>query len=168
MSSWIISEKMQELIDKFENTILCQFLYILCSICSKLMYPEKSMWIHRNPNISYPLENYVPLITNPVPPTNHIAIYPSCKSNTTRNYPPYLRPIPTEIELVPLRSRKHLSLIFLHCSLGRTPRANPFSEYRTLVGSMNYLQNYNSLNLYSGLLGAYLASSSTTQSEIPL
>ncbi|CAG8786062.1 28742_t:CDS:1 [Racocetra persica] len=164
---WIISEKMQTLIEKFENTILSQFPYVPCSICSRLMYPEKSMWIHRNPNTLYPLENYKSLVVNPIPPANRIAICHSCKLNPTRNYPPYLHPIPPEIESVPLRLRKHLSLIFLHCSLGRTPGANPFSEYRTLVGTMNYSQNFNSLNLYSGLLGAYLTSPTSTQSALP-
>ncbi|CAG8523377.1 15038_t:CDS:2 [Gigaspora rosea] len=167
ISPWVISEKMQEQIDKFENTILCQFSCVPCSICSRLMYPEKSMWIQRNPDIPYPLENYMPLVTNPVPPASRIAVCSLCKSNPTRNYPPYLSPVPTEIEQVPLVLRKHLSLIFLHCSLGRTPGANPFSEYRTLVGTMNYSQNFNSLNLYSGLLGADLALSSSTQSMLP-
>ncbi|CAG8563367.1 13473_t:CDS:1, partial [Gigaspora rosea] len=40
---WTISPKMQQIIDDFENKILCQFPCVPCSICSKLMYPEKSM-----------------------------------------------------------------------------------------------------------------------------
>ncbi|CAG8813701.1 20728_t:CDS:1, partial [Gigaspora rosea] len=54
------------------------------------------------PNVLYPLANYEPLVTNPILPTNRIAICQLCKSNQNRNYPPYLAPIPTEIESVPL------------------------------------------------------------------
>ncbi|KAF0543821.1 ATP-dependent DNA helicase pif1-like [Gigaspora margarita] len=137
VTPWIISTKMKEIMSEFENTTLSQFPCVLCSVCSKLMYPEKSSWIQRDPSISYPLANYTPLVTNPIPPTNRIAICQLCKSDPNCNYPPYLAPTPTEIESVLLGKRKYLSLIFLHCSLGRTPGANPFSEYRTLVGTMN-------------------------------
>ncbi|CAG8629680.1 3594_t:CDS:1, partial [Cetraspora pellucida] len=41
ITSWSISAKLQGIINQFEDTILYQFLYILCSICSKLIYPEK-------------------------------------------------------------------------------------------------------------------------------
>ncbi|CAG8775132.1 14706_t:CDS:2, partial [Gigaspora rosea] len=93
------------IIDNFENKILCQFPCVPCSICSKLMYPGKSMWIQRDPNVVYPLTVAYPnisLTTNPVPPSNRIAICHSCKSKPNRNYPQYLFPIPIEIELVPL------------------------------------------------------------------
>ncbi|CAG8820792.1 38233_t:CDS:2, partial [Gigaspora margarita] len=120
------------------------------------------------PNTLYPLKNYMPLITNSIPPKNRIAICSLYKSNPNRNYPPYLFSIPEEIQSVPLGKCKYLSLIFLQCSLERTPGANPFSEYRTLVGTMNYSQNLHSLSLYSGLLGAYLNPSSFIQSTLPL
>ncbi|CAG8475515.1 6891_t:CDS:2, partial [Gigaspora margarita] len=71
---------------------------------------------------------------------------------------------PDEIELVPLEKCRYLSPIFLHCSLGHTPGANPFTEYRSLVGTMNYSQNFHSLSLYSGLLGAFLEPSAATSS----
>ncbi|CAG8799697.1 14415_t:CDS:2, partial [Gigaspora rosea] len=146
ISPWIASTKMKEIITEFENTILSQFPY---------------------PNFSYPLANYKPLVTNPIPPTNRIAICQLCKSDQNQNYPPYLAPTQIEIESVPLGKRKYLSLIFLHCFLGRTPGTNPFTEYRTSVGTMNYSQNFHSLSMYSGLLGAYLESSSSIPSEIP-
>jgi len=109
---WIASTKMKEIMTEFENTILTQFPCVSCSICSKLMYSKKSMWIQQNPNISYPLANYIPLVTNPVPPPNCIAICPLCKSDQNRNYPPYLTPTPPEIESVALAKCKYLSLIF--------------------------------------------------------
>ncbi|CAG8518318.1 16228_t:CDS:1, partial [Gigaspora rosea] len=99
------------------------------------MYPEKSMWIQQESNTTYLLINAYPnitLTTNPIPSPNRIAICRSCKSIPNRNYPQYLFLIPTEIELVPLEKRRYLLPIFLHCSLGRTPRANPFTEYRSL------------------------------------
>ncbi|CAG8439425.1 17264_t:CDS:2 [Cetraspora pellucida] len=46
----------------------------------------------------------------------------------------------------------YFSLLFLKC----TSEANLFSEYRLLVGIVNYSQNLHSLSLYLGILGAYL------------
>ncbi|CAG8811185.1 17488_t:CDS:1, partial [Racocetra persica] len=43
---------------------------------------------------------------------------------------------------------------------------NPFTEYRSLVGTMNYSQNLHSLSLYSGILDAFLEPS-TTVSTLP-
>ncbi|CAG8503375.1 3740_t:CDS:2 [Gigaspora margarita] len=158
-ATWTISMKMREIINQFGNTILHQFPCVPCTICSRLMYPEKAEWIPQDPNFHYPLITAYPtenLITNPNPPPNRIAICSSCKRNQNRNYSPYLCQIPPEINSVPLEKRKYLSPIFLHCSLGHTPGANPFSEYRTLVGTMNYSKNLHTFNLYSGILGAYL------------
>ncbi|CAG8487652.1 9179_t:CDS:2 [Cetraspora pellucida] len=145
--------------------ILC----VPCSVCSKLMNPEKSLWIFKESNTTYSLTTAYPdimLVTNPNPPPNRIAICSLCKSNPSRNYPPYLSQVPLEIELVPLEKRRYLSSVFLHCSLGRTPRANPFTEYRSLVGTMNYSQNLHSLSLYSSILGAFLKTS-TIVSTLP-
>ncbi|CAG8727797.1 15920_t:CDS:2 [Gigaspora margarita] len=113
------------------------------------------MWIQQEPNVTYPLTIAYPniaLSTNPILPPNQIAICHSCKSNPNRNYPQYLSLAPIEIELVLLEKHRYLSPIFLYCSLSCTPRANPFTEYRSLVGAMNYSQNFYSLSLYSGLL----------------
>ncbi|CAG8798311.1 555_t:CDS:1, partial [Racocetra persica] len=77
ITSWSISTNMQEIINQFEDTILHKFPCILCSICSKLMYLEKTKWISQNPNFQYPLITIYPtkqLITNPNPPLNQIAI----------------------------------------------------------------------------------------------
>ncbi|CAG8539952.1 3584_t:CDS:2 [Cetraspora pellucida] len=149
---WIASTKMKEIMTEFENTILTQFSCVLCFICSKLMYPKKSMWIQQNPNVSYPLANYIPLVANPILPPNRITICLLYKSNPNRNYPPYLVPTPPEIESVALAKYKYLLLIFLQCTLDRTSSANPFSEYRLLVSTMNYSQNFHLLSMYSGLL----------------
>lgn len=156
---------MQQIIDNFENKILCQFPCVPCSICSKLMYSEKSMWIQWEPNVVYPLTVAYPnisLATNSVPPSNWIAICHFCKSKPNQNYPQFLFPIPIEIKLVLLEKRKYLSSIFLHCSLSRTPGVNPFTEYHSLVGTMGYSQNFHSLSLYSGILGAFLEPHTTT------
>ena len=55
-----------------------------------------------------------------------------------------------------LHKRKHLSPIYLHCSLGRTPNNNPYSEYRCLIGNTNDSHNIRAHALYSGILGAFL------------
>ncbi|CAG8687647.1 6159_t:CDS:2, partial [Cetraspora pellucida] len=108
--------------------------------------------IKGEPNTTYPLttaHSDVALVCNPNLSQNRIAICSSCKSSPNRNYPLYLSSIPSEIELVPLEKHRYLSSIFLYCSLGRTPEANPFTEYRILAGTMNYSQNFHSLSLYS-------------------
>ncbi|CAG8672884.1 2551_t:CDS:2, partial [Gigaspora margarita] len=123
-SPWIISSEMQQIIDKFENEILCQFLCVPCSICSKLMYPEKSMWIQQESNTTYPLINAYPnitLTTNPIPPPNRIAICRSCKSNPNQNYSQYLFSIPTEIELVLLEKRRSILPLYMIDSLDNNP-----------------------------------------------
>ncbi|CAG8779998.1 3056_t:CDS:1, partial [Gigaspora rosea] len=170
LSQWSVSIELRKIMDEFDQEILTQFPCVPCSVCSKLMYPKKSMWIQRDHNITYPLTVAYPnisLVANPNPPTDRIAVCASCKTNPNRNYPPYLCQIPPEITSVPLEKRKYLSPIFLHCSLGHTSGANPFSEYRTLVGTVNYSQNLHSLNLYSGILGAYLAAPASDRSVLP-
>ncbi|CAG8709391.1 18840_t:CDS:1, partial [Gigaspora rosea] len=124
----------------------------------------------RDPDITYPITIAYPdttLITNSNPPANRIAVCTSCKTNPTRNYLTYLCQIPPEINYVPLENRRYLSPIFLHCSLGRTPGANPFSEYRTLVGTFNYSQNFHSLSLYSRILDAYLSAPTSNRPILP-
>jgi len=123
------------------------------------MYPEKSRWTRKNDNITYPLIRAYPnlsFIFNPNPPNNRIPICDACVKNPFRNYPPYLHPVPPEIENIPLWKRKYLSPIFLHSSLGRTSDMNNYTTYRSFVGTMGYSKNYRSLTLYSGMLGAFL------------
>ncbi|CAG8796493.1 27400_t:CDS:2, partial [Racocetra persica] len=132
-SPWIISPNMQQIIDKFENEILCQFLYVPCSICSKLMYSKKSKWIEQDSDTDYLLNvsySNITLTTNPIPPPN--------------------------------QKRRYLSPIFLHCSLVRTLGANPFTEYQSFVGTINYSRNFYSLSLYFGLLDAFLEPQTAT------
>ncbi|CAG8843511.1 41711_t:CDS:1, partial [Gigaspora margarita] len=57
-----------------------------------------------------------------------------------------------EITSVPLHKRKYLSSVYLHCSLERTPNSNSYSEYRSLIGTMNYSHNIRAHALYSGVL----------------
>ncbi|CAG8557864.1 9993_t:CDS:2 [Cetraspora pellucida] len=128
------------------------------------------MWIQQDHNITYPLTIAYPnisLVANPNPSIDHISVCASCKTNPNHNYSPYLCQIPPEITSVPLEKHKYLLPIFLHYSLGCTLGANPFSEYRTLVGTVNYSQNFHFLNLYSGILGAYLAAPASDHSVLP-
>ncbi|CAG8557423.1 21454_t:CDS:2, partial [Gigaspora rosea] len=64
--------------------------------------------------------------------------------------------MPNEIISVPLHLRMYLTPVYLHCSLGRTPNSNPYSEYRSLIGTMNYSRNIRAHALYSGILDAFL------------
>ncbi|CAG8828546.1 4324_t:CDS:2, partial [Gigaspora margarita] len=79
-----------------------------------------------------------------------------CKKPETRFSFPYFSPMPEEITSVPLHMRKCLLPAYLHCSLGRIPNSNPYSEYRSLTRTMGYSRNFRALALYSGTLGAFL------------
>jgi len=162
ISYWRPSSKFQRLYDRFQNTILSQWPRIACVYCGKLLYPEKASWILYDQTITYPLQQNLPdvslsfnpnvnRITEPRVPTCE-----SCKKPSTRFPFPYLSPLPEEIISVPLHKRIHLSPVYLHCSLGRRPNSNPYSEYRSLTGAMNYSRNIRAHALYSGILGAFL------------
>jgi DNA replication protein DnaC len=156
---WIPSEKFNILKNKFELYIFAQHPCLPCSYCGRMMYPEKSRWIIKNDSITYPLIRAYPNLSftfNPNPPNNRIPVCDACYKNPNRNYPPYLHPVPPEIERIPLWKRKYLSPIFLHSSLGRTADMNNYTTYRSFVGNMGYSKNYRSLVLYSGMLGAFL------------
>src|SRR5271154_1569708 len=156
---WIPSEKFNTLKNKFDLYILAQYPCLPCSFCGRMMYPEKSHWVIKNHHFTYPLIRAYPnlsLTFNPNPPSNRIPICNACYRNPSRNYPPYLHPVPPEIENIPLWKRKYLSPIFLHSSLGRTSDMNNFTTYRSFVGTMGYSKNHRSLILYSGMLGAFL------------
>jgi len=96
------------------------------------MYPEKSKWISKNDNFTYPLiRNYpnLSLIFNPNLLNNRILICDACYKNLSRNYPPYLYFIPPKIESIPLWKRKYLSPIYLYSFLGRTHNTNNYTTY---------------------------------------
>ncbi|CAG8574682.1 442_t:CDS:2 [Gigaspora rosea] len=92
-----------------------------------------------NPNIDCIPELRVPTCT-------------SCKKPSSRFPFPHLSPMSKEITSVPLHKRKYLSSIYLHCFLGRTPNSNSYSEYRSLIGTMNYSHNIRAYALYSGII----------------
>jgi hypothetical protein len=157
---WKPSKKLNNLHESFQQTILNQCPCLPCSNCGYLLYPDKAKWIPYDQDIQYPFKIAFPrskLAFNPHPP-ERIAICSACKNKPGRIFPPYLCPIPPEIQIIPLAKRKYLSPIYLHSSLGRTPGVNPFSEYRSIVGTMNYSKNIRSFTLYSGMLGAFLES----------
>jgi hypothetical protein len=159
---WTPSPKFRRLYDRFQDNILSQWPRIACVYCGKLLYPEKASWILHNSSITYPLQQQVPNISLSFHPNTsritqlRVPTCESCKKPSTRYSFPHLSPIPQEIASVPLHKRKHLSPIHLHCSLGRNPNSNPYSEYRTLTGTMNYSRNVRAHALYSGTLGAFL------------
>ncbi|CAJ0835293.1 1706_t:CDS:2 [Entrophospora sp. SA101] len=108
----------------------------------RLLYPEKAKWTQKIENFEYPLIQAnlnLRLIENPNPPENRIAVCSSCKKNPRRNFPPYLHPIPVEIQQIPLFKRKYLSLIYLHSSLGWTSNLGAYSEYWSIVGTFGSL-----------------------------
>ncbi len=159
---WRPSPKLQRLYDNFQNNILSQWPRIACVYCGKLLYPEKASWSSYDPSITYPIQQNIPGISLSFNPNtnriNHLRIptCESCKKPSTRFTFPHLSPMPNEITSVPLHMRKHLSPVFLHCSLGRSPNSNPYAEYRSLTGTIGYSRNIRAHALYSGTLGAFL------------
>ncbi|CAG8805574.1 5343_t:CDS:2, partial [Gigaspora margarita] len=140
---WRPSPKLKNLYNKFQDNILAQWPRIACVFCECLLYPKKASWIIHDLLVTYPLQQYISgvllsfnpnvnQITKPRVPTCKF-----CKNPTTRFLFSYLSPMP-EIISVPLHKRKHLSPVYLHCSLGRTPNSNPYAEYRSLTGTMGY------------------------------
>src|SRR5207248_1031100 len=117
-----------------------------------IQYPFKIAFLRSN------------LAFHPRPP-DRVAICSACKNKPERIFPPYLYPIPSEIQAIPLAKRKYLSPIYLHSSLGRTPGVNPFNEYRNIVGTMSYSKNIRSFTLYSGMLGAFLELNENSNTE---
>ncbi|PKY55820.1 hypothetical protein RhiirA4_475561 [Rhizophagus irregularis] len=163
-SYWRPSSKLQRLYDRFQNNILSQWPRIPCVYCGKVLYPEKACWSFYNLSITYPLQQRVPNVSlsfnpniNRIPDLR-IPTCESCKKPSTRFSFPYLPPLPVEITSVPMHKRRFLSLVYLHCSLGRNPNSNPYSQYRSLTGTMNYSRNIRAHALYSGTLGAFLES----------
>ncbi|GBB97346.1 hypothetical protein RclHR1_29720001 [Rhizophagus clarus] len=155
------NDELNDLHKTFQQTILNQFPCLPCSNCGYLLYPDKAKWIQYSEELSYQFEIAFPkskLPLHPYPPAR-IAVCSICKSNPNRIFPSYLIPIPPEIQAIPLSKRKYLSPIYLHSSIGRTPGVNPFNQYRSIVGTMNYSKNIRSFTLYSGMLGAFLESS---------
>ena len=167
ITPWNPSKKLSNLHKSFQQTILNQFPCLPCSNCSYLLYPDKAKWIPYNENILYSFKAAFPrskLAFHPRLPAR-VAVCSACKNNPSRIFPQYLHPIPLEIQAIPLGKRKYLSPVYLHSSLGRTPGVNPFNEYRSIVGTMNYSKNIRSFTLYSGILGAFLESSENLNSE---
>lgn len=172
-SYWRPSSKLQRLYTRFQNTILSQWPRIACVYCGKLLYPQKANWISHNPLITYPIQQNIPNISLSFNPninrisTPRIPICDSCKKPSTRFPFPHLSPIPEVIKSLPLHKRKHLSPIYLHCSLGRNLNSNPYSEYRNLTGTMNYSRNIRAHALYSRILGAFLEPNNNITNNIP-
>ncbi|CAG8750186.1 22749_t:CDS:2, partial [Gigaspora rosea] len=159
---WRPSSKLQRLYNKFQNNILTQWPRIACIYYSRLLYPKKASWIIHNPTIIYPIQQHIPNVLLSFDPNlNHIKeprvpVCDACKKPSTRFQFFHLSPIPAEIMSVLLHMRKNLSPVHLHCSLGRTPNSNPYTEYRSLTSAMGYSHNIRAHALYAGSLDAFL------------
>jgi len=161
---FILTRKFKNLLEKFDDTILYQFICVPCAYCGRLMYPEKCEWICYDNNIQYPIcqlttdsSNPSMLLTfHPKHGTNKIAVCSSCKNPNNRSHFRPLHPIPNEIKAIPIQKRRFLSPIFMHCTLGRNSGDNIYTEYRILSGTMKFSKNFRSLTLYSGMEGAFL------------
>lgn len=156
---WRPSQRLRSLHTHFQNTILSQYICLPFAFCGKLLYPTKVKWIPYNENYTYPLEiNFqnVDIYIRGGDSTHTVCVCESCKNNQRRYPCPKLHPIPDVIKTIPLTQRRFLSPVFLHCSLGRNLDANRYTEYRALVGDMEFSKNMRALKLYSGILGAFL------------
>ncbi len=127
------------------------------------MYSLKCEWLPYDDNYSYPLLNAYPeyqaesLLIFHIKLSKRITICLSCKKPNTRYAFLLLHLILNEIQAVSLKKWMYLSPIFIHYSLGKNSRSSSiYTEYRTLIETMNFSKNMWSLILYSEMLGAYL------------
>ncbi|CAG8664894.1 1253_t:CDS:1 [Ambispora leptoticha] len=157
---WRLSPMLKKLLHQFETKILFDHPHIPCYYCSILMYQSSTQWITYDPNEDYTLSVAFPDIpvylrhfTNK---PSKIAICRSCKNPKTRRFSPVLSYVPREISLVPMKHRKYLSPIHMTCSLGRTPGSNLYTTYRFLRGDFFLSKNLHALELFSGMISAFL------------
>lgn len=146
---WIPSQRLRKLHTQFQNTTLCQYICIPCAFCGRLLYPTKAKWVPYDEDYTYPLEvNFqnISVYIRGEGSTRTICICDSCKTNKKRYPCPRLHPIPNVIKVIPIAQRRFLSPVFLHCSLGRNLNANKYTEYRSLVGDMEFSKNMRALN----------------------
>ena len=119
---WRPSDRFQKVLRILHEDDYAQFPCVLCSYCSRLLYPLSAKWVTRDNNIVYPLETSFPeinLTNNPRNPTR-VAVCDGCKSNSNNRVCLPLTQIPQCIHNVPYAKRKYLSPIYLHTSLGRS------------------------------------------------
>ncbi|CAG8714123.1 5125_t:CDS:2, partial [Funneliformis mosseae] len=129
--------KLNNLLNEFQENILYDHPSIPCAYCSILIMNQTTNWIDYDTTEEYTL---------PI-------AFPNIK--ITRRYPPILSSIPEEIN-IPIIYRKNLSPIHMNCTLGRTLRFNPYTNYRHLKRFINLSKNKYALQLHSGLIGAFL------------
>jgi len=163
---WQPNTRLRKLHTQFQKTILYQHPCTPCVYCEKLLYPTKAQWIPYDNHSVYPIEEHYPHIELIMRSKNSqllISVCNKCKSKPQIITHLPLHPIPQEILAIPIMHRRFLSPVFLHCSLGRTTGANPFSEYRILSGDMRFSKNMRALKLYSGSIGAFLPSQNESE-----
>ncbi|CAG8689017.1 10096_t:CDS:2, partial [Ambispora leptoticha] len=157
---WVPSPGLKNLLDQFQTKLLFDYPSIPCAHCSMLMLESAVVWIPYDQNKSYMLSQIFPNLNLPLRVNRkndqQIAVCNSYKNQRTRHYPPLLSSIPSEINDVPMFHRRYLSPVHLDCLLGRTANSNYYTNYHYLKGSINISHNYRLLELYSGLIGAYL------------
>ncbi|CAG8827301.1 22833_t:CDS:2, partial [Gigaspora margarita] len=143
---WRSSPSLQTLYDKFQNNILAQWPRIACVYCEKLLYSKKASWIFYNLSTIYLLQTNIPDISLSFNsnvdciPELRVPTCISCKKPSSRFLFPHLSPMSEEITSVPLYKEK------------RTPNSNSYSEYRSLIRTINYSCNIRAHVLYSGVL----------------
>ncbi|CAJ0632883.1 3006_t:CDS:2 [Entrophospora sp. SA101] len=85
-----------------------------------------------------------------------VAVCNGCMNPKTRRFPPLLKKVPIEIKNVPMRHRRYLTPVHMNCSLGRAIGSNPYTNYRHLHGTIGITHNHRTLELYSGMVRAFL------------
>ncbi|CAJ0880506.1 11865_t:CDS:2 [Entrophospora sp. SA101] len=157
---WTPSPMLQLLSKKFKDDILYDYPNIPCAYCSMLMPKLSVKWLTYDPEESYKLTVAFPEISLYVRLNNRnitqVAVCNGCKNPRTRRYAPLLRKIPDEIKNVPMAHRRYLSPVHMNCSLGRASGSNSYTNYRHLEGAIGITHNYRALELYSGMVGAFL------------
>src|SRR6185503_17814616 len=89
-------DRFQKVLRILHENDYAQFPCVLCSYCSRLLYPLSAKWVTRDNNIVYPLETSFPeinLTNNPRNPTR-VAVCDGRKSNSNNRVCLLLTQIP--------------------------------------------------------------------------
>ncbi|CAJ0846710.1 4651_t:CDS:2 [Entrophospora sp. SA101] len=125
-----------------------------------LMMKCSVKWVPYDPSESYKLVRAFPETPLHTRMNNRniaqVAVCNGCMNPKTRRFPPLLKKVPIEIKNVPMRHRRYLTPVHMNCSLGRAIGSNPYTNYRHLHGTIGITHNHRTLELYSGMVRAFL------------
>ena len=162
----------QRVLARWRSIVDHEFCHTPCAFCGLLLFPRAIHWRPLDQLFTYPLVSFydrLPVRKDIGTESEKVACCKRCgplpeSAALVRAREHRLGPWPEVLQTLPSRSRLFLSPLTFFTNLGRTLGAtttlNPARTYRTVSGQMQVTRNLRATALYSGLLGAFLESSS--------